>query len=288
MKKSELLYFKTWNSLVEKKIHSKLVILGSSRAKVQFSPKAIDSVFNLNSCNLGMEGTGFNLQYTRFQFLMEGNELPKYIIQNIDCYSTLQNNIFQVEQYIPYLNNEIIKRATLKNEVFNNLDYYLPLYKYTHSLFTKEIIKDGLTRLVKRKVNENISIDNFKINTEPWNPTAFEILKKDNPNGIRFTLDSSSLNLFKTFLIECNSRKIKVILVYAPEYIELQKLILNRDSIVSIYKNYSIKYGTAFLDYSNDSICLNKNNFYNAMHLNACGVEKFNSKLISDLKEVIK
>lgn len=43
-----------------------------------------------------------------------------------------------------------------------------------------------------------------------------------------------------------------------------------------------------FLDYSKDSICTDKINFYNSQHLNAIGAGKFNRKLSNDLKKIIK
>ena len=74
---------------------------------------------------------------------------------------------------------------------------------------------------------------------------------------------------------------------YAPEYIELQKMIGNRDSLVSVYKKFALKYKVPFMDYSSDSICLNTSNFYNSMHMNATGVHNFNKKLVNDLKSII-
>ena len=286
IKHSTLLYFQTWNDLIESKVKSDLIIQGSSRAKVQFSPYVIDSVFHLNSCNLGMEGTGFDLQYCRFQLLIKNNKKPIYIIQNVDCTSTLSNNIFQIEQYIPYLDNDIIKKATIETGIFNFKDFYIPLYKYTHSLFIKDIIINGISDYFKN-IHGKGAYENFTSNNAAWD-TSFALFQKSKKNGFRSKIAPSSNDKFGKFLRYCKNQNIKIILVYAPEYKGLQNLILNRDSIISIYQMYSLKYNATFLDYSDDSICLDTINFYNSQHLNTNGVRKFNLKLVNDLKRIIK
>ena len=57
---------------------------------------------------------------------------------------------------------------------------------------------------------------------------------------------------------------------------------------MAIYKNISMKYNIPFLDYSSDTICLSKDYFYNAEHLNLMGTNLFSRKLTSDLKKYIK
>ena len=48
--------------------------------------------------------------------------------------------------------------------------------------------------------------------------------------------DPSTLILFERFINECKSQNIKLVFVNAPEYIEGQKFVKNRDKVLSIYK----------------------------------------------------
>jgi len=73
-------------------------------------------------------------------------------------------------------------------------------------------------------------------------------------------------------------------MVYSPEYIEGQQLILNRDSIVKIYRDISNKMSVPFLDYSSHPICYDKSCFYNSTHLTLDGAEQFTKIVCSDLK----
>jgi hypothetical protein len=286
MRHASLLNYGTWNDILDSRVNADLIFQGSSRAKVQFSPPIFDSALQLNSCNLGMEGTGFNLQYCRFQLLVQNNKKPKYVIQNIDCNTTLQNNIYQIEQYIPYLGNKTIRDGTAEAGVFQWKDFYIPLYKYTRSLFTKDIIINGMRNLM-HDTSGTGAYKNYTIHDNVWD-SSFYAFKNANPNGYRVNIDSSSINCFIKFLDYCKHENIEVIFVYAPEYIELQRLFLNRDSIVKVYRNFALKYDIPMFDYSGDSICLSTKYFYNSQHLNNTGVAIFNTMLANELKKVIR
>jgi hypothetical protein len=99
----------------------------------------------------------------------------------------------------------------------------------------------------------------------------------------KIKLDTASVVLFDKFLQECKNNNIKVSLIYTPEHIEGQKFIKNKNLITDLYKKHAEKYNLLYLDYSKDSICLDKSYFYNATHLNKTGSEVFSKKLVNDL-----
>ena len=91
-------------------------------------------------------------------------------------------------------------------------------------------------------------------------------------------------NYFEQFINECNRDGIKVIFVYSPEYIDGQVFVKNRKEIISKYQYFANKYNLDFFDYSNDTMCMKKEFFYNAEHLNKKGSELFTKKLVRDMK----
>ena len=97
-------------------------------------------------------------------------------------------------------------------------------------------------------------------------------------------LDPETIILFEKFIAECKKQNIKLIFVYAPEYIEGQIFTKNRGEVLSLYTNYSQKYNIPFYDYSNDAISYQKKYFYNTVHMNKTGAELFTAKLIDTLK----
>ena len=89
-----------------------------------------------------------------------------------------------------------------------------------------------------------------------------------------------------SIIAQCQALDIQLILAYTPEYIDGQNFISNRSEIVEMFSNYARENDLIFLDYSSDSICLDKSNFYNSMHLNRRGATKFTKKLARDLKNL--
>ena len=71
-------------------------------------------------------------------------------------------------------------------------------------------------------------------------------------------VDKNVIEDLTSFLRQTAGEGIRVVMVYSPEYIEGQQLILNRDSIVKIYRDISNKMSVPFLDYSSHPICYDK------------------------------
>jgi hypothetical protein len=286
--KTGLSNYTEWNDIVESKINADLLIQGSSKAWVQISPQILDSAFHLNSYNLGIDGYFFSMQYARFLFYLKYNKKPKYIIQVVDCNSLAMNSdLYMFEQFIPYLGSPIIQNAVSYQDVFDYKDFYIPMFKYLHSYASREIMDSAIKANLINRTVRNWKYKGFMASDQKWD-NSFREFKKNFANGYTSFVDSLTRKRFEMFLSYCKNEQIKVALVLPPEFIEAQKLLLNRDAIISIFREYSEKFDTPFLDYSNDSLCLDTTNFYNSQHLNRIGVAKFNKKLSTDLKSYFK
>jgi ABC-type uncharacterized transport system substrate-binding protein len=85
------------------------------------------------------------------------------------------------------------------------------------------------------------------------------------------------------YLLYCQQHNIKVILVFPPVYREYLKYCRNKDAIIAVYKNFEHKGLAAFLNYVDDELAADKNNFYNSQHMNGAAAERFSRKLAGDL-----
>lgn len=277
-------YYKEWNDLLSSKINADVIIQGTSRAFFHFSPALLDSILHMNSYNLGLDGWPFHMQYHRFKLYMKYNEKPKYIIQNVDPFTlSKRTDLFKHTQFLPYLNDPIIREAVSSYNGLTWKDYYIPLYKY-RSYFKAPIL--GLTGFFGFQLFDNGRYKGFQPQYITWD-SSFVEFKRTVPNGWRLDVDSETIVLFKRFLDTCQQEGINVILVNSPEYFEAQILLLNRDSIMDIFKDYALTYNLSYLDYSKDSLCFHKQYFYNSQHLNNFGVELFNLQLAKDLNGII-
>lgn len=273
--------YKEWNDIYSGNLNSDIVINGSSRAWVHISPKIIDSILNVNSYNLGIDGYSFYMQLGKYNEYVQHNIKPKIIIQTLDI-STLskRDDLYNYEQFFPYIYNSSIKKITKNFIGFSFLDYNMPFYRYRNS---SEIVKVGVEEYFSTTNLDNGKYKGYLGMERDWDG-SFDEFKKNNPHGVVTKLDSESVELMDTFLSSCKNNNIEVIFVFTPEYIENQRISNNREEIINTYLDFAKKYDLLFFDYSKDTISYQKKYFYNSQHLNKEGAELFTEKMTNDIK----
>lgn len=281
LKKTEYMEHPVWRAIYDGKVNSKIVIYGSSRAWVHVNPSRIGDSLHTTAYNLGIDGHNFWLQYFRHQQLLKYNAKPKLIIQTLDPMTfQKRDDLYNAEQFLPYmLFNDEIYKATRSYKGFGRLDYKVPLLRYYGQ---KEAIMRVAGIVVSPQKNIRNRIRGYQGRNEAWN-SDFDRAKAK-MKSYKILLDQQSVALFESYLDECAKAKIKVILVYTPEYIEGQRFIENRDEVMALYARLGKKHNVPFYDYSTDRISFDKKYFYNALHLNVVGAELFTSELIERLK----
>lgn len=272
----------TWNALIDGKINSEIVVYGSSRAWVHINPAIISRILIKTSYNLGMDGHPFPLQYFRHRLLMQRNQKPKLIIQCLDTNSlTKLEDLYNHKQFLPYiLWNQEFMDATANYNGFKYLDYKIPLIRYYGA---REILKEINKIKQNPKSDTPRRIRGYQGQQTIWNGD-FEKAQKKSRN-ITIQLNESTIASFESYLRECQSKKIKVLLVYSPEYIKGQNFIKNRKQVIDLYKKLASKYSIPFYDYSNEPISKQRKNFYNVTHLNKEAAENFTEQLALRIKK---
>lgn len=285
LRKSNLIAVKeypVWNAIFDSKVNSDIVIYGSSRAWVHIDAPMIQDSLKIRTYNLGIDGHNFWLQNLRHRLLLKFNKKPELIIYSVDIF-TLQKrgDLYNKEQFLPYmLWDKDIERSTISYNGFNIPDYYVPLLRYYGKY---DHIREAFRLKLKPQNNAPTRKNGYEGQLATWNDD-FDKAKV----GIeKYTanLDTASVRLFEAFLKNAISQKIKVALIYTPEYIEGQEFTKNRNEIINIYKSLGIKYDIPFYDFSNDSMVYDKKYFYNAEHLNKSGAELLTKELIDTLKK---
>lgn len=270
-----------WNDIYESNIECELAIYGSSRAWVHIDPRIIRDSLNYSAYNFGVDGHNFWVQHLRHIEYIKKNKAPKIIVLAVDIFSLDKSpNLYNKSQFLPFmLWNKTIREETESYNGFDFIDFYIPLIRYFGDRYTLlELMNNYLLSVQSSNYREN----GFRAMDQEWNEDFSRA--KSKMNAYQAKIDPASKRLFERFINDCKTRGVQLILTYTPEYIEGQKFISNRSEIVDLFTEYSIKNDLVFLDYSTDSICLDKNNFYNTMHLNSRGSKKFSQKLASDLK----
>lgn len=284
LKKNTSNVYLDWNNIFNGQINSNLIINGSSIAEVQISPYILDSILNTKSYNFGMSGFSFLMQKAKYDVYLENNEQPEIIIQIVgDGTFTKKEGLFQLTQFLPYLDNKTIRNTTKQYKGLDFTDYNIPLFKYSGEIETS--IK-GASSFFDYEFLTNNRYKGYASNDFEWD-NKFDSFKKDNPKGKKMITSKAMKDLFDLYINEENQKGTQIFIVFPPTYEELDKYIINRDEIISYYRTISDKYSVIFLDYSNSEFSKRKELFYNANHLNTKGAELFSKRLALDLNERI-
>lgn len=269
-----------YNTAYWDKTNYDMLIMGHSRGMVQYSPQIIDSILNLNSYNISCNGRAIDAEVNIFNAYCRNHSIPKIVIQNIDQLTLHMSNMYEREQYLPYIvyDKELYK-ATKETENFNWTDRTIPLKRYAGYF---NMIKEGL-HITNKMYNPPNEYKGYEGRDHPWYGSDFNKI-----NTIEFETNPQAIKIFEEYLSKCKEDRIQVFLVFAPMYIGIaKKMGTDIDTMFAFYQSFADKYGYQILNYTYDSISYDTLNFYNASHLNRRGAEQFSIKLAKDLKELI-
>lgn len=273
-----------WNDILGGRINKDLVIYGSSRAWVHINPMLIEKKLGLTAYNLGVNGLSYRHQELRHKLFLAYNQKPKFILYSVDINTLIkQNNLYNSIQFLPYMMyNSTIYDYTINYNAFKNIDYIIPLIRYYGQ---RESLKSAFSAAILGDNQKLVRINGFMGQKREWNNDL--AVAKKNIENYTVEIDKNTLNEFSQFLENAKFNKIRVVLIYSPEYIQGQKFISNRQDVVNVFENLASKYNIPFLDYSGDNISFKRKNFYNSLHLNSDGAEIFTLKLIDDLRLIL-
>lgn len=274
--------FGVWNQIVDGKIDADIVISGSSRALTHYDPRIIEARTGLTAFNIGLNGSQTDMQLARFKTYLRHNKKPSLLIFNLDVFSfqTTHGGVYDPGQYIPYLEEPPIYAALAKIDPDVWKARFLPLYGYA-----AEDLRFSWILGVMGFFGWNPPEDHFlgfKPRYTAWTED-FERLKAMNPDGVRFEIEADGVKEIEELLRLCKEQGIKVILVYSPEYRELQTLTTNRAQVFARFDELSNRFGAPVWDYSGSPLSTRRENFYNSEHLNADGAMTFSTDLAENL-----
>jgi hypothetical protein len=258
-----------WNEIYSGKLQNDAVIMGNSRAEVQYSPQILDSILGVNSYNLGIDGSPINRQIIKYDTYRRFNKKPKCIIQNIDIHTIGIRTGYAREQFFPYFFDDSLKTAISRFEKFNVMEKYIPGFRYIG-------YNDWILRVVFSFAEIN-SIKGYEGQQKEWDGSRIP------KTEISYGQDSVALLLFDEYLSKTKSENIKVIFVYAPYHIRAMQKVKDVNGMFLMYDSIAKKYDIPILNYTYDPISYDTTYFYNAMHLNKTGAEFFTTKLAHDI-----
>ena len=115
--------------------------------------------------------------------------------------------------------------------------------------------------------------------------TAVETLEGNGDSVSFHDLYEDGFSKLSSILDFSKEKNIKVVLVWSPQYTEVQKFKENQRRYVdSLITDVANKYKLDYLNFSTNDLVNDKSNFYNHSHLNYKGASEFSLQIASYIK----
>ena len=276
------------NLLYQHKIQDDIIIMGSSRAWIHLDPQRIEEYTHLTCYNLGLDGAELVLQQVIWDQVMNDNNIPEVVIQNVDIFSLGKRMEIPMKyKFLPYLNKDFVydKLKLLQPGLWK--EKYIPFIKY-HG-YGKYFLMGFSSFFSIKKYDNYTKYKGFKYQDRQWNDDFKKFQAHLNGQNVKINKDDieAGLDILNGIINDCKKYNTTLIFVYTPEYVGLQKLTFQRDSIVNLVCELARKNDVEFWDYSNDSLSFSKEYFYNSLHLNKKGAQIFSEKFAQKLSQYL-
>ena len=286
LRESRLDSYSEWNDIRDGKAAADILIQGSSRAWVQFSPAIIGGRVGMTCYNLGVDGYPVGMQLARYRLYREHNPKPRVIVQSVDLYGLVnRDGIFEPEQFLPYLNDPALQGELSQLHYFGWFDHDLPLVRYRAEWRT---VYRGAMEALGLRSYAGTKVNGYQGQDLTWDPALLAAYMASHPNGVMQAHLPQIEAELDAFLGQCEREGVLVVLVFSPEYIRAQPLTTDRQEILDVYRRLADEHGFPFLDYSTDPICSDTKYFYNSQHMNRRGAELFSTEFARELAALLQ
>jgi len=270
MKQIRIGDFGVLNAINNGIINSAILISGSSRGYVQYSPTIIAQEIGLSCFNISFNASDLGLQVAILRWYLAKNKPPRYLIQNIDIFnSDISPSVYEPFKFIPYLDNRELYHGLLQINRRWCFHKYIPISNLIN--FGKNFqskMAQVMFRLILGK--GDYLIQGYFPRYNQWISEEYERkFMLENAAGKCYSISPTYIKYIKELVKICQEHEIQLILVISPEYKKFIELQLNRNDIIKFYLCLSNENNLWLYDYSDSYICSQKKYFYNFTHMNA-------------------
>lgn len=259
-----------------------VLLLGSSRMKNIINPRVFDSITHLSSYNAGASGACIEEVKMILHTYLLKHAPPRTIIMSIDFFSLqVAPPIAYYPTYITCNTLPPIEKALKKEGLPVELYRLVPFLKVTE---LNDYYKSITWKAYRGQTD--MAPDDFIYKGYVSNTTTTISSDALGPD-LTVDIDKDGIKHFQELIDLCKSKKIKLILSYAPEYKRLNiQNISNGAHIMQLYDSIAAANNLPF--YRSDTLTLSNEPgyFVNNGHLNRIGADVYSTifaqQLISD------
>jgi hypothetical protein len=279
--------FAPWNAIVEGRLTTDLVVFGSSRAVTDVDCAPLTARLHVSCFNLGLEGSPVNIERPLVDVFFAHNAAPRFLLMTVDVFTFRVNREpYDPSQYLPYLSEAPLYENLVSIDPEWRLIRRVPLYGFAKfGLGTTYDAVVGIFHMDRRSTDTRIR--GWWPRDWPWDG-AFDAFVRENPHGKTWPIEQPSIDALESILRTAESRNVRPVLVYPPEYVEAQHLTNNRDAVFAVFHEIAARHRVPFIDFSDDPLSADRSLFYNAEHMNRVGAELFSQKLADRMAEALR
>jgi len=273
------------NQVMNGQVNAQIVVTGSSRAASHYDPRILQTATGRSVYNIGRNGSQTDMQVALLRAYLEHNRKPEMVIHNLDAFSfQTSREIYDPVYYLPYIGDEEFYRPLQKINPEIWKSRYLPLYGY--------VVEDmnfawtaGVRGALGLSPREEFFLG-FNPRTARWTD-EFARFRADRPDGVRWEIEPAGVTLMNDLAKLCQERGIRLVLVYSPEYSEMQRITTNRTEVFAHFGQLAAQYRIPLWDFSAWPHASETEYFSNSQHLNDVGAEAFSRDLGRQLAEFL-
>lgn len=283
LKRIRVSKFGALNKIMSGQLNADIIISGSSRALSHYDPRIIQTAMGESTYNIGMNASQIDFELAVFKTYLAHNKKPKLVIQNLDLFSfetTKRGQLYDPGYYMPYLQDPDLYNFIQQVQPDAWKCRYLPLYGYAVEDLRFTWVW-GLLGCVGIQGREDYYLG-FNPRAGAWNDDFLNFELK-NRSGVSYAIQPAGVKSLTELIQLCQRNGIRVILVYSPEYYEMQALETNRSEIIRKFHEIATQFNVPFWDYSDSPLSMRREYFHNSEHLNPEGAELFSKDLAQKL-----
>jgi hypothetical protein len=247
---------------------SDLLIFGSSKAKRNYNPQIISDSLPISCYNAGYDGLGILYSNALLDIMIDKYE-PSVVILDVISdeldYTVLSYDRLTI--FNPYVKKyPVLWETLLLKSPFEKVKHASKIYPYNSML-------DKIVRGNWKNLPEEVNINGYTPMYGTWNEPLQSVSFGD------AQLDPNKIDVFSAFLEKCIQKKLKVYVVFSPEY----RRVKNDTRSTAYIKEKCRALNIEFITYQNNEKFFNNQFFRDVMHLNNVGSDIFTSDISSVL-----
>lgn len=268
--------YKIWEDIFNSRIESDMIFLGSSKCYAHYNPAVFDSLLNIDTYNLGLNGKRCDFDIFRYnQYKKHKNKQPLYIVWDIMQNSFEKSSGYGDEQFMPYIYDADIWNAIHRKEhKIYYIDRIIPMLRY----YRKGMIH-------RFPMDDDYAYKGYVHEYQPFDSKELQNIAD---NSQKYFIDTNIVESFRSTIKEMQNDGANVILVYSPFYYKGQHKIKDMQQFIQYIEKIADDEHCIFLNYLDSYINQDSALFKNATHLNSIGADIFSSMLSHDLDSIFK